>query len=164
MQHGVTLAGRLKRLGRAAGAAAVGLSGLLHVAAAPAPAPATGGPEDFIVVLRDGVDSRAVAQEHAARHRAQVRFVYEHALRGYAARASSGAIGAIAADARVASVERDQTVTVRGTQSPATWGLDRIDQQRLPLSTTYTYANTGAGVTAYIIDTGIHFTHSDFGG
>jgi subtilisin family serine protease len=34
----------------------------------------------------------------------------------------------------------------------------------LPLSGTFTYANTGAGVTAYIIDTGIRFGHSDFGG
>ncbi|MDP9279086.1 MAG: S8 family peptidase, partial [Gemmatimonadota bacterium] len=33
-----------------------------------------------------------------------------------------------------------------------------------PLSGTYTYTNTGSGVTAYIIDTGIEVSHSDFGG
>ena len=50
------------------------------------------------------------------------------------------------------------------TQTNATWGLDRIDQRSRPLSTTYTYFNTGAGVRAYIIDTGIRFSHSQFGG
>src|SRR5262249_51466616 len=50
------------------------------------------------------------------------------------------------------------------TQSNATWGIDRIDQRNLPLSGTYTYNFTGAGVHAYIIDTGIRATHQNFGG
>jgi subtilisin family serine protease len=164
MNHGgitaARLGARLHRIARTAGAVAVGLSGLLHVAAAPAPA----GPESFIVVLRDGVDSRAVARDHSARHQARVQFVYEHALHGYAATVSPGAIGAIAADGRVAYVERDQTVSINTTQSGATWGLDRIDQRALPVSSTYNYTSTAAGVTAYIIDTGIRFSHSEFGG
>src|SRR5207249_4100277 len=50
--------------------------------------------------------------------------------------------------------------------SPVTWGLDRIDHRNLPplLDNSYTYNNDGAGVTAYIIDTGIRITHSQFGG
>ncbi|MDD4857775.1 MAG: S8 family serine peptidase [Candidatus Krumholzibacteria bacterium] len=50
------------------------------------------------------------------------------------------------------------------TQTGATWGIDRIDQTALPLSGTYTYNYTGSGVKAYIIDTGILYTHTDFGG
>ncbi len=48
--------------------------------------------------------------------------------------------------------------------NPPSWGLDRIDQRALPLNSRYTYSGTGAGVTAYIIDTGILTTHQDFGG
>src|SRR5437667_9660541 len=44
------------------------------------------------------------------------------------------------------------------------WGLDRIDQGALPLSGTYTYTSTGAGVHAYIMDTGIWTLHPEFGG
>ena len=55
-------------------------------------------------------------------------------------------------------------ITLDATQNNATWGLDRIDQRNLPLSTTYSYDTTAANVTAYIIDTGIRLTHAQFGG
>jgi subtilisin family serine protease len=61
-------------------------------------------------------------------------------------------------------VEPDRVIALDTTQNNATWGLDRVDQRALPLSTTYTYDSTGAGVTAYIIDTGIRFSHNEFGG
>ncbi|MCB5182935.1 S8 family peptidase [Streptomyces antimicrobicus] len=50
------------------------------------------------------------------------------------------------------------------TQPGAPWGLDRIDQRRLPLSTTYTYRTTAPGVRVYVIDTGLRTTHTEFGG
>jgi subtilisin family serine protease len=55
-------------------------------------------------------------------------------------------------------------VHATATQTGATWGIDRSDQRSLPLSTTFTYTRTGAGVKAYIIDTGIRFSHNQFGG
>ena len=119
----------------------------------------------YIVVLKDSVaNPAAVAQEHAARFGGSVTHVYSHALKGYSLTLPSAAAARIAADPRVTSVEPDGVMTGDTTQTGATWGIDRIDQRSLPLSGTYTYTATGSGVTAYIIDTGIRFTHTQFGG
>jgi subtilisin family serine protease len=53
---------------------------------------------------------------------------------------------------------------INTTQSPATWGIDRVDQRNLPLTNSYSYTVTGAGVTAYVIDTGVRFSHNEFCG
>ncbi|MFD0784029.1 S8 family serine peptidase, partial [Micromonospora azadirachtae] len=87
------------------------------------------------------------------------------ALRGFEARVDAKAAARIAADPAVAYVEQNHTVSIAGTQpNPPSWGLDRIDQRNLPLNSSYTYPNTASNVRAYIIDTGIRFTHNDFGG
>jgi subtilisin family serine protease len=93
-----------------------------------------------------------------------VAHVYSHALRGFAVRLPAAAVAVLQRDPRIASIEEDVPVSIDTTQSSATWGIDRIDQHNLPLSGTFTYTETGAGVKAYIIDTGIRFTHTQFGG
>src|SRR5918912_3508625 len=119
----------------------------------------------YIFVLKSSVaNPAAVAQEQAARFGGTVTHVYTHALNGYSVTIPSAAAGQIAADARVAYVEPDGVVTADTTQTGATWGIDRIDQRSLPLSGTFTYTATGSGVKAYIIDTGIRYTHTQFGG
>jgi len=67
-------------------------------------------------------------------------------------------------DSRVRFVEEDSVVEALVTQNNPPWGLDRIGQRDLPLNRIYSYTTTGAGVNAYIIDTGIRRTHTQFGG
>ena len=70
-------------------------------------------------------------------------------------------------NAAVAWAEPDLPVykTGSGTQvTPESWGLDRIDQTALPLGSNYSYNTSGAGVTAYIVDTGILASHLEFAG
>ncbi len=123
-------------------------------------AEAAGIPGRFIVTLREGVDPAAVARTHGI----APDYVYRHALNGFAGAISDAARQGLLRDGRVMRVEPDGIATIVTTETGATWGLDRIDQHSLPLSTTYGYTNTGFGVTAYVIDTGIRFDHSEFGG
>jgi subtilisin family serine protease len=117
-------------------------------------------PGRFIVTLRDEVDPLPVALEYGVRPSR----VYEHVLSGFAGDLSDVLVEALRADPRVLRVEQDGIVTAVETQNPATWGLDRIDQRGLPLDASYTYGHTGAGVTAYIVDSGIRYGHAEFGG
>ena len=138
---------------------------LLAALALPATAAAVPAPKDrYIVVLKDSADSSTVARDHARAHGARVHDVYGAALEGYAATIPAGRLSALQRDRRVKYVEPDGIAYAVTTQDNATWGLDRIDQRSRPLSGTYDYTNTGSGVTAYIIDTGIRFSHNEFGG
>ncbi|MCC7248717.1 MAG: S8 family peptidase [Lysobacter sp.] len=129
----------------------------------------------YIVVLKDGAASLAtersstarvsvVANDMATRHRARVKKSFEHALRGFVAVADDESLAKLLADPNVAYVEEDGIVTLSATQTGATWGIDRIDQRNLPLSGSYTYDTTAAGVHAYIVDTGVLTGHTQFTG
>lgn len=117
-------------------------------------------PGRFIVTLRDGASPAAVARDHGV----SPDYVYTAALNGFAGAMSDAARSGLLADSRVSRVEQDGIARASTTQSNATWGIDRIDQRALPLSGTFTYTNTGSGVTAYIIDTGIDYAHDEFDG
>ncbi|MDF3148980.1 MULTISPECIES: S8 family peptidase [unclassified Streptomyces] len=105
---------------------------------------------------------RALVEKYGA----DIERTYKKALNGYAIEASEAEAKALAADPAVASVVQNRTFSIDATQTnPPSWGLDRIDQKNLPLNSSYTYPDSaGQGVTAYVIDTGVRITHSDFGG
>ena len=119
----------------------------------------------YIVVLEQSAGTPAdVAELHGKRHGVKRQLLFRSALKGYSARIPADQVAALRRDPRVAYVEPDRLMSAQATQTGATWGLDRIDQRTLPLNSTFNYSRTGAGVTAYVIDTGIRPTHADFGG
>jgi subtilisin family serine protease len=115
----------------------------------------------FIVKLKEGkANSRALA----SRFGATVEREYT-SFGGFNVKLTEKQAKRLAADPSVEFVEADQVVHVEATQTnPPSWGLDRIDQRNLPLNQSYSYTSTGAGVTAYVIDTGVRISHSTFGG
>ena len=123
-------------------------------------------PGQYIVVFRPSSPNSLSNAKYVEQTMGGVtKFVYTNVLNGAAMQLSDAAAVALRSDPRVLSVDQDQVVTTNTTQvNPPSWGLDRIDQRNLPLSLTYSYGLTGSGVTAYIIDTGLNFAQTDFGG
>jgi subtilisin family serine protease len=117
-------------------------------------------PGSYIVVLKSGKQEAGLTKSYGG----AVKRSFGKALNGYEATLSEAQAKRLAANAKVEYVEQNRVITLAATQTNATWGLDRIDQRARPLSTTYTYPVTASNVTAYIIDTGIRYTHSQFGG
>jgi aqualysin 1 len=89
---------------------------------------------------------------------------YAYAINGFSAQMSEQEALKLSQDPRVKFVEEDSVVEASVTQNNPPWGLDRTGQRDLPLNSAYSYTTTGSGVNAYIIDTGIRRTHTQFGG
>jgi subtilisin family serine protease len=143
-------------------------------------------PGQYIVVLKDGGNGAAVASANGIRPK----FVYSATIDGFAGSLTQAQLAKVRKDKSVAYVTPDGVATISGkplpapdgthtsltpratagggvstqtTQAGATWGIDRVDQ-RTGLNGTYNYTATGAGVRAYVIDTGIYTAHTQFGG
>jgi PKD repeat protein len=130
----------------------------------------------YIVMLSKEPAARNAAAEIALetvtaalsrRPGAHIKRTYRHTLTGFAAELTDEQVSELRRDPRVLAVEADAYVYPAGdvtVQEYPTWGLDRIDQRELPLNRAYGYTATGQGVTAYVMDSGIRYSHDEFGG
>ncbi|HEX4932874.1 MAG TPA: hypothetical protein VFV33_06835, partial [Gemmatimonadaceae bacterium] len=124
-------------------------------------------PGSWIVQFSPGVsDVRGMAAQLERQHGGRLAYVYETALRGFAIEnLPDQAVAALQRNPNVRLLEADRVASATGTEYPTpSWGIDRIDQAARPLNSTFTYANEGAGVNVYILDTGIRQSHVEFGG
>ena len=128
--------------------------------------------DEYIVVLKRGADVAAAAA-HASAAGGAVHAVWRDALLGFHATLPGAALQQVRNSPAVDYVSPNDVVHAAGTEAtqqcaPYTtcpWGLDRIDETNLPMDGLFiTPAKTGSGVHAYIVDTGIRITHSEFTG
>ncbi len=119
-------------------------------------------PGEYIVVLNDSVRNVSDAVDEV---NVVVTHQWQSAIKGYAIRAGAQGLLEVRRSARVKYVEPNGVVNLSATQTPTpSWGIDRIDQSALPLNNNYSYPNQASGVHAYILDTGIRQTHTEFAG
>lgn len=151
-------------------------------------------PGKYIVVLKDGAGATVARRNNVATSRVftraisgfaanltaaqlakvrkdpSVKYVEEDALARANAKPAPPPTDPDAPKPGVATAPHDEPpgpgvkAIIKTVQTGATWGIDRVDQRNLPLNQQYRYTGTGAGVTAYVIDTGINATHTLFGG
>src|SRR6185295_18943331 len=134
-------------------------------------------PNSYIVVLNDDAVNKnananarrtqvsTIAGSFSRLHGGRVGFIYETALFGFSIELPNEAAAiAISRSPRVKYVEEDSLGTIVDTQFNPPWNLDRIDQESPSLDSQYVFNANGSGVTAYVIDTGIRSTHTQFGG
>ena len=124
--------------------------------------------DSYIVVFKDDVAESEIdgeSERMCGNSSAKKERTFKHAVKGFSGRLTAAAIEEFRRNPKVKYIEQNQVVSLVATTQPgATWGLDRIDQANLPLSTNYTYNTTGSTITAYIFDTGVRSDHVEFGG
>lgn len=119
----------------------------------------------YIVVLKSGTATpENLLHRISFRHAMTIDQKFGTVMHGFAAAVDSGDLDKLRADPDVDRIEPDRFVKQMGNQTGMGWALDRLDQHGLPLNNTFSYGATGAGVNIYIVDGGIRYTHSEFGG
>ncbi|XP_030836743.1 uncharacterized protein LOC115922275 [Strongylocentrotus purpuratus] len=121
----------------------------------------------YIVVFEDTVDVDALVSNlevdvASVAGEFEITRTFYTALKGIAVKLDERALKLLRVARGVKYIESDAIARVdAATES---WGLDRVDQRDLPLDQSFEMQGDGAGVTVYVLDTGIRETHEDFDG
>ena len=128
-----------------------------------------GNPNDHIAANNIRREMEVTGQQIARKYGGTFKYAYSSAIRGFSLAIPNvkvqDFVDGMQRNPNVDFIEEDFPVNLdAGTQVPLNWGLDRIDQDNLPLNNSYSYINDGTGVNAYVIDTGLNSNHQDFTG
>ncbi|MBA2683262.1 MAG: S8 family serine peptidase [Gemmatimonadaceae bacterium] len=119
----------------------------------------------YIVVLKSGAPSSdALVHRHSLSKQLKMDQRFGTVMRGFSAAVTDDDIDSLRNDPDVESVVQDRFVHQLGTETGMGWALDRVDQKLMPLNGAFAYGATGAGVNIYVVDGGIRYTHTEFGG
>ena len=159
------------RIGRKAASAALAFSFLLTLnQSANFATAAESLSTEFIIVFEDNV-TRPASNKIIADAGGELIRTFARVFNGSVVFGSVTKMKALAKNPNVLLVEENLEVTTTAIQNSgpwgasAPWGLDRIDQQALPLSTTYDDGDfQGANTKSYVVDSGIDPSNTDFEG
>ena len=119
----------------------------------------------YIVVLKSGAPSaEAVVHRHAFSKALTMDQHFKTVMHGFAAAVNDEDLDSLRHDPDVESIVPDRYVHQLGSETGMGWALDRVDQHNMPLNGAFAYGATGYGVNIYVVDGGIRYSHTEFGG
>jgi hypothetical protein len=129
------------------------------------PREAAGGaiPDEYLVMLDEGVDAQGLVNGLKKSGRAEILFEYK-IIKGFLVRMKLNALQNALKNIEGVMIYDNPVVTAIGVDDPVySWGLDRVDQTT-GTNNEYKYERDGSNVDVYILDTGIFIEHEDFDG
>ena len=122
-------------------------------------------PNEYIVVYRKGITATTVSNTTQEFRVKGVKVLSTYTIiPGFHGQLNSDQLAQVKSHPNVSYVEPNTYVTITKVYSDPPYGLDRVDQRRGSDKKYDDFDFSGSGVHAYIIDTGVRTTHSEFTG